>query len=183
MRWRSRSAAETRAAGAALARALGPDGGVVVLTGPLGAGKTVLAKGLGEGLGLDPERVASPTFVIAAEYETPAGPRFVHVDAYRVESAAELEAAGLLDWLERGVMVAVEWGERVAAALPGERLELRLEPSGGEARELSLTALGPAAEAVLARFQADRERSDPGDGGEPGGSAPGARDTRARRES
>ena len=108
----------TRAAAGALARAVGPEGLLIALIGPLGAGKTVFAKGLAEGLGIDPAVVASPTFVIASEYPVPDGRRLAHIDLYRVESAAELEAAGFLDWLEPGVLVAVEWADRLPEALP-----------------------------------------------------------------
>jgi tRNA threonylcarbamoyladenosine biosynthesis protein TsaE len=128
----------------------------VALAGPLGAGKTVFVKGLAEGLGIDPARVASPSFVIASEYEAPSGMRLAHVDLYRVESAAELETAGFLDLLEPGALVAVEWADRFPEALPDDRLELRLErPLGGSAdarRVLHAQSLGVVAAAVLARW-------------------------------
>jgi tRNA threonylcarbamoyladenosine biosynthesis protein TsaE len=153
LRLRSRSPDETRRLAAALARAF-DHGGVVALVGPLGAGKTVFAKGLAEGLGLDPSRVSSPSFVIASEYPLPgAGPlrRWVHVDLFRVRSADELEVAGLADWLEPGSLVAVEWGDRFPEALPADRLEVRI--GGGDAeRELEVRALGPEAERVRARW-------------------------------
>lgn len=154
MRWTSRSPAETRTAAAALAGAAGGEGLLVVLAGALGAGKTVFAKGLGEGLGLDPARIASPTFVIASEYPAPAGRRFVHVDVYRVADEAELEAAGLRDWLAPGALVAVEWGDRLAQALPGDRLEVRIAARGADEREIGARATGPAAAAVLERWAA-----------------------------
>jgi tRNA threonylcarbamoyl adenosine modification protein YjeE len=148
----------TAAAAAALARAAGPEGLVVALVGPLGAGKTVFAKGLARGLGIDPAAVASPTFVIASEYAAPDGRRLVHVDLYRVESIAELEAAGLHDWLEPGAVVAVEWADRVPEALPADRLELRLArteaPADFEVRTLRARALGAGAAAALARWEA-----------------------------
>ncbi len=151
----------TRAAARALARAVGPEGLLVALIGPLGAGKTVFAKGLAEGLGLDPAVVASPTFVIASEYTAPDGRRLAHIDLYRVESAAELETAGFLDWLEPGVLVAVEWADRLPEALPADRLELRLSrpdaETSAESRTLHAKALGAQAEAALARWSASLE--------------------------
>jgi len=151
----------TRSAACALARAVGPEGLLVALVGPLGAGKTVFAKGLAEGLGLDPAVVASPTFVIASEYTAPGGRRLAHVDLYRVESAAELEAAGFLDWLEPGVLLAVEWADRLPDALPADRLELRLSRPDAEAspnsRSLQAKALGAKAEGALARWSAALE--------------------------
>ncbi len=151
----------TRAAARALARAVGPEGLLIALIGPLGAGKTVFAKGLAEGLGLDPAVVASPTFVIASEYTAPDGRRLAHIDLYRVESAAELEAAGFLDWLEPGALVVVEWADRLPEALPADRLELRLSrpdaEASAESRTLHAKALGAQAEAVLARWSASLE--------------------------
>ena len=130
---------------------------MVALVGPLGAGKTVFVKGLAEGLGIDPARVASPSFVIASEYQAPSGTRLAHVDLYRVESVAELEAAGFLDLLEPGALVAVEWADRFPGALPGDRLELRIERplgrSAGAQRVLNAEGLGVVAAAVLARWR------------------------------
>jgi len=138
MRFRSRSPDETRALAKALAECLGGEGLVVTLTGALGAGKTVFAKGLAEGLGLDPARITSPTFVIAQELPTPAGLRLVHADWYRVEHAEELETAGLDDWLAPETLLAVEWGERFPEALPADRLvvELRSDEDAGEADDV-----------------------------------------------
>ena len=69
--WTSQSPDHTLRAGALLAEAIGDDGLVVALDGPLGAGKTVFAKGLAAGLGIDPAAVTSPTFTIAGEYPSP----------------------------------------------------------------------------------------------------------------
>jgi len=153
MRWHSQSPAETRAAAHALAAGLGLDGGVVALLGPLGAGKTLFAKAVAEGLGAPGGASASPTFVIAHELPTPGGLRLVHADFYRVESAAELEAAGLRDWLEPGTLLLVEWGDRFPEALPKDRLEVRLAHGPeAESRQLEARAGGPAAAALLASW-------------------------------
>jgi tRNA threonylcarbamoyladenosine biosynthesis protein TsaE len=127
----------------------------VTLIGALGAGKTVFAKGVAEGLGLDPAELASPTFVIAAELPTPAGLRLVHADLYRVESSDELEAAGLLDWLAPATLLLVEWADRFPDALPKDHLEVHLEAPGPgpEARRLEPRAGGPASEALLGRWR------------------------------
>ena len=153
MRWPSPDPEATRRAAAQLARSL-EEGLVVALVGPLGAGKTVFAKGLAEGLGIDPDAVASPTFVIASEYPVAAGPvrRLVHADLYRIESEAELEAAGLRDWLVAGTLLAVEWADRFPEALPGDRLEVVLSGGAGD-RVLEIRPLGPTAEKALARWR------------------------------
>jgi tRNA threonylcarbamoyladenosine biosynthesis protein TsaE len=156
LRWTSPSPEATHAAARRLAEAIAPGGLALALVGPLGAGKTAFVKGLAAGLGIDPADVASPTFVIASEYEAARGLRLAHVDCLRVESEAELEAAGFLDLLVPGVVLAVEWSDRFPAALPADHLELRLarEPGAPTRRALDAVAFGPAAEAALARWRA-----------------------------
>ena len=156
MRFASQSPADTRRIAAALGASLDANGGVVSLTGALGAGKTLFVKALAGALGLDERVVASPTFVIAAEYPCPPGDgpaRLVHVDFYRVESELELETAGLLDWLEAGSLLIAEWGERFATALPLDRLEISIT-SGEvpEARILEAQARGSRSQALLERW-------------------------------
>ncbi len=159
---RSRSPEATRAAGRLLGEAVEAGGAVLALVGPLGAGKTVFAQGLAAGLGIDPEAVASPTFTIIHEHLAAGGRRFAHVDCYRVGSAAELEFAGFLDLLEPGAVVAVEWGDRFEAVLPGDHLSVTLTrtPAEDSRRWLSAVASGPAAEALLARWCAAIGRGD-----------------------
>jgi tRNA threonylcarbamoyladenosine biosynthesis protein TsaE len=151
--WRSRSPDETRALARALAGAIAADGEMVSLVGPLGAGKTVFAKGLAEGFGLPPALLASPTFTIAQEVPLPAragGPRrLVHADCYRIESAGELEAAGLADWLAPGTVLVAEWGDRFPAALGAERLEVRIREREDGVREITGVARGARAERTL----------------------------------
>jgi tRNA threonylcarbamoyladenosine biosynthesis protein TsaE len=157
LRWPSPSPDATRRAAAALAAVVGEKGLVVALVGPLGAGKTVFAKGLAEAWGIDPRVVASPTFVIASEYTAPDGRRLAHVDCYRVESVAELESAGFLDLLEPGVLVAVEWADRFPEALPADHLQVALarpaEDDSAGTRVLEAKAHGAASAAALARWQ------------------------------
>jgi tRNA threonylcarbamoyladenosine biosynthesis protein TsaE len=157
LRWTSPSPEATHEAARRLAAVLDPSGLAIGLIGPLGAGKTAFVKGLAAGLGLDPARVASPSFVIASEYPTPRGLRLAHVDCLRVESEDELETAGFLDLLVPGVVVAVEWSDRVPRALPEDRLELRFsrELGSGAAtrRGLNAVGFGPASQAALARWQ------------------------------
>ncbi|NNL65195.1 MAG: tRNA (adenosine(37)-N6)-threonylcarbamoyltransferase complex ATPase subunit type 1 TsaE [Myxococcales bacterium] len=163
----------TAALGRALAQAVDPDAGLfVALIGPLGAGKTVFVKGAAAGLGIDPDQVASPTFVLANRHDGPAGGHdgpadgndvpggagrartLVHADLYRIESEPELLAAGFLDWLEPGALVIAEWGDRFPDALPQDRLELRIARLGECERSLQARALGPISQAALARWEA-----------------------------
>lgn len=162
MRFRSRSPATTRALARQLGEVIGAlseareDALVIGLSGPLGAGKTEWVKGLAEGLGVDAALVASPSFVIASEYPSarPEGTPLAHVDLFRVASEGELESAGFLDLLAPGRVVAVEWSDRMPAALPGDRIEVRIDRGGAaEARELAATATGPQAERIVAEWR------------------------------
>jgi tRNA threonylcarbamoyladenosine biosynthesis protein TsaE len=157
-RFLSHNPDQTRALARALAASIDEQGAVLALEGSLGAGKTVFVKGLAEGLSIDPNAVSSPTFVIASEYEgrTPHGaPRLlVHADLFRVERVAELEAAGYLDWIAPGHVVAIEWAERFRAALPEDRLWVRfLAKDTPERREIVMTAQGTGSRALLRRWQ------------------------------
>lgn len=119
--------ADTEAFGEELGRTLGA-GDLVVLAGPLGAGKTALVRGLARGLQVAGP-ITSPTFVIAREHAPlPGGPgvSLVHVDAYRLGGFAELDDLDLDTDLTEAV-VAVEWGEGVAERLAESHLLVQLE--------------------------------------------------------
>ena len=131
-RWRTRTEEETRALGRELVRELAPDG-VLLLSGELGSGKTVLARGIGEGLGIDPREVQSPTYTLIREH---AG-GFIHVDLYRL-SPEETAALGLEELLAGPGIKVVEWAERLAFGVPGA-LRLVFERQG-EGREIVETA-------------------------------------------
>ena len=112
--------------GAELAQGLSA-GDVVILDGPLGAGKTALARGIAAGLDVV-GRVSSPTFIIAREHKpgSPDRPGMVHVDAYRLGGLDELDALDLDTDLTDAVVV-VEWGEGVAERLADRHLLVRLQ--------------------------------------------------------
>lgn len=126
--------------GLALGRAL-EAGDVVVLTGELGAGKTTLTRGIGEGLGIRGP-VQSPTFVLARTHPSLiGGPPLVHVDAYRLGSAAELDD---LDIDVANSVVIVEWGRGMAEHLADRWWEVEITPqTGGRGID---TACGPPEE-------------------------------------
>lgn len=123
-------------------------GDLVLLTGPLGAGKTTLVQGLGEVLGVR-GRVTSPTFVIARVHPSlHDGPALVHVDAYRLGGLAEVDD---LDLDLAGAVTVVEWGEGMAEGLSADRLEITIgfgahgpaaKPGGDEPRTVLIRRVG-----------------------------------------
>jgi len=131
--------AETQAFGARLAQVLRA-GDLVVLVGPLGAGKTALAQGIGAGLGVS-GRVVSPTFVIARIHGGGRVP-LVHVDAYRLGSLAEVDDLDLDVAVQDSVTV-VEWGAGLVEQLADARLEIALaRVADSEVRTAELTPVG-----------------------------------------
>ena len=149
----SRSVSETLAIGCALGRILteaSDPGLVIALDGPLGAGKTVFVKGLAEGLGVAPEYVSSPTFVIAQRYEGPRL-RLHHIDLYRIEVEDELDGFGYYELLDPPDITAVEWSSRFPQSLPVDRLDVSIERTGDDAegRRFDVTSGGPRSQHEL----------------------------------
>ena len=123
------SAAGMRALGRRLA-ALLRAGDLVILNGSLGAGKTTLTQGIGEGLGVRGP-VTSPTFVIARVHPSvTGGPDLLHADAYRLASPAEVDDLDLDEAMGSSVTV-VEWGGGLAEGLAADRLEVTITPADG----------------------------------------------------
>ena len=138
--WVSGGPADTHEIGRRIGAAAGP-GTVVALTGELGAGKTQLAKGVADGLGVT-SVVNSPTFVLMNEHV--GRMRLYHIDAYRLADAEEASAAGLLDERQVDGVTVVEWADRLDGWLPAERLEIHLEtaPDAPMRRMLRWRAVG-----------------------------------------
>jgi tRNA threonylcarbamoyladenosine biosynthesis protein TsaE len=141
----TRSAAETRALGARLARGLRA-GDVIALVGELGAGKTVFAQGVVEGLG-GGEEAASPSFTLVNVYE--AALPVYHLDFYRLAGEEDVESLGFRDYLGAGGVVLVEWADRCPDSLPGNRLEITFGVAGESDRTLAFRAFGPSSARLL----------------------------------
>ncbi|MHB1733307.1 tRNA (adenosine(37)-N6)-threonylcarbamoyltransferase complex ATPase subunit type 1 TsaE [Ferrimicrobium acidiphilum] len=120
-----------------LGSALQP-GDLVLLTGELGAGKTTFTQGVADGLGIQ-RSVTSPTFVTVKPYLLAGGGELYHVDLYRVDDPDYLYEQGILEELERGAMVVVEWAERSRLLDEYERLLVRIQLEG-EGRRLEVEA-------------------------------------------
>jgi tRNA threonylcarbamoyladenosine biosynthesis protein TsaE len=138
--------ADTERLGQALARVL-PEGSVVALEGPLGAGKTRLVQAIAAALGVERRDVVSPTFVLVHEY---AGQRPIyHLDAYRLRDEDEFLQLGVHENFGPPNLTFIEWADRIAPCLPDERLEIRIRINEGDARQFDLVAHGPLyAEAI-----------------------------------
>lgn len=139
---RTRSEGETELVGERLAAALGP-GSVLGLTGPLGAGKTALVRGLARGLGVEENTVHSPTFLTAAEYH--GRHRLIHVDLYRHEETLP-DPHWLAELLEGDGIAVVEWFERLGDEAPPQAVVIHIDYGRDEDERVldisSVTGLG-----------------------------------------
>ncbi len=135
-----------------------PPRAVVTLAGDLGAGKTTFVKAVAAAVGLDPAEVTSPTFGLIHVHEPPAAggrpERIVHADMYRLADPAELAETGWDDAIAGAGWVFVEWPERIAAALPTERIDLALGIESPSARVLRFEGRGAEAAAIVRRLGA-----------------------------
>jgi tRNA threonylcarbamoyladenosine biosynthesis protein TsaE len=139
----------TFATGVALGAAL-QSGDFVGLQGRLGAGKTLLARGVAQGAGVDPADVSSPSYSIVQSYQ---GRLCLHhADLYRLRDEADLYATGYHELLEGPGALLVEWFDQVPGAAPDDALVVRLEVLSAEARRLVVEARGPRSEALLRRW-------------------------------
>jgi tRNA threonylcarbamoyladenosine biosynthesis protein TsaE len=144
---RTETPSATRRTGERIGRALRA-GDVVLLSGELGAGKTVLAQGIGRGLGVrDP--IKSSSFVIMNEYEGRV--RLYHADLYRLEEPEQVAELALDELAANGVLV-VEWPERAEEELPPEHLRVALDYDGAKARTLRIEARGERYGEILRRL-------------------------------
>jgi tRNA threonylcarbamoyladenosine biosynthesis protein TsaE len=127
---------ETRSEGRLLAKRL-QAGDIVLLSGPLGSGKTCFASGLAEALGCRAEDVSSPTFTLVNEYQG-STLRVYHVDLYRLESEKELEGLGLEELFEAGGICLVEWPDKLGGLRPPKAWTVELAWAGPSERKLEV---------------------------------------------
>jgi tRNA threonylcarbamoyladenosine biosynthesis protein TsaE len=133
-------------------------GDLVVLSGPLGAGKTTLTQGIGTGLGVRGQ-VTSPTFVIARVHPSlRGGPDLVHADAYRLGSRAEVDDLDLDADIDRAVTV-VEWGEGLVERLTASFLEIAIAPADPAPADLASAGAAPAEPAPAGVGETDEARN------------------------
>jgi tRNA threonylcarbamoyladenosine biosynthesis protein TsaE len=149
----SHSPEQTRRYGVRLGMLL-QAGDVVGLEGELGTGKTCLAQGIGQGLGVV-EPVTSPTFTLIAEHHPPPpAPTLYHIDLYRLTDAlSEALSLGLDDYLLGDGVCLIEWADRIQSALPAERLWINLHHLDVSKRGIVMRATGMRYEALLHEFR------------------------------
>ena len=129
--------ADTNRLGGALADVL-PEGTTVCLSGTLGAGKTHLVQAIAVACGITRENVTSPTFVLCQHYH---GTKTIHhLDAYRLNDDDEFLELGVDELFASDGLTIVEWGERVQACLPLDRIDVRIQILGDTAREFEFLA-------------------------------------------
>ena len=142
-----RSKADTEHIGRAIGQVL-RGGEVIALTGELGTGKTCMVRGIALGVGLSPEKVSSPTFMVIQEYDS--YPSIVHVDLYRLNDPSEIEDIGLSSYFDTRHVVIIEWADRAKKTqIPNDRLILELSHAGHYSRWMKLRASGVKSQALL----------------------------------
>jgi len=116
-------------------------GDVVALIGELGAGKTLLVKGLAEGVGADKETyISSPSFTLINEYR--GRMPFYHIDLYRLSDGKEAGELGLEEYFHGQGITAIEWADRISSLLPDELLRIHIHYTGKQTRSLEMTGIG-----------------------------------------
>ena len=151
----SRGPGETRRLGARLGRLLRP-GDTVLLSGDLGAGKTVFVQGIARGMGFEGS-VSSKSFVLMGEYQGRQC-KLYHADLYRLETPEQAEELALDEYCADGVLV-VEWPERAPHVFAPEHLGVRFEVTSERSRRVTLEAVGERPRALLEPLSAGRRVS------------------------
>ena len=136
--------------GTLLGQCLQP-GDFLNLNGDLGAGKTLLVKGIGMGLAISPASITSPTFSIINEY-TGKYPLY-HFDLYRLEDDLDLEQIGYIEYFYGSGISVVEWGNLFVSHLPEERLDLTMENMGSNERQLTIAGLGARGQELVEQLR------------------------------
>ena len=131
---------ETFELGKRIANAVNP-GTVILFYGDLGAGKTVMTKGIAAGLGIT-EMITSPTFTIMQEYEGGRMPLY-HLDVYRIEDPDEMEEVGLNEYIYGNGLTVIEWAEQIEDILPEDAIKITIErkvenPEDPEERDIRI---------------------------------------------
>lgn len=146
----SHNASQTTKLGERVSRELKP-GDILCLFGDLGSGKTTFVKGLAKGLGIRPNKVNSPTFVIMNAYE--AKLPLYHFDFYRLDKTTEIAGIGCEEFLYGHGVSVIEWAQRFGELAPKENLSLRFSHQGEDQRLIEFSAHGSRHNELLRKIQ------------------------------
>ncbi|MDD5692171.1 MAG: tRNA (adenosine(37)-N6)-threonylcarbamoyltransferase complex ATPase subunit type 1 TsaE [Candidatus Omnitrophica bacterium] len=145
----SKSVSSTLKIGRSISRLLKP-GDIILLSGTLGAGKTVLAKGIAQGLGISKDKVISPTFVLLRVHK--GKHPLHHFDFYRLKTPADILALGYEEYFYSEGITLIEWPERLKFLLPKEFLKIKLSAKAANSRSLQFIARGSAYKRLLGKL-------------------------------
>ena len=148
----SHSSLHTERLGERLAAHAEP-GTVIALWGELGTGKTVLARGIAIGLGIDEESITSPTFIILREHFGGRLPLY-HLDLYRLDQS-QLGSTGWEEAIDAGGVTVIEWPDRAGDLLPPDRVDVRLEHVAETKRTVSIEPTGPRSRRIVDALRDD----------------------------
>lgn len=148
----SKSVNDTLNLGAKLAKGLSR-GDIVCLFGELGAGKTVLVKGIASGLGIDKDKIISPTFVLMKQYTTKYRFSFYHLDFYRLKDCADIFALGYEEFFYSDGITVIEWPQRLGYLMPEGFLKIELFVKSETDRLIKITSQGNRYKELLGRLK------------------------------
>ncbi len=148
----SRSVKQTVNIGKKLAKQLKP-GDIVCLCGDLGSGKTVFTKGIAQGLGIDKDKIISPTFVLIRSNQAKNKLILNHFDLYRLKNSGDILALGLEEYFYADGINVIEWAERLGKLAPKEYLKVALSIKGDKIRLLEFKAAGKRYSQLLGRWK------------------------------
>ena len=149
----TQSEKETILLGKKLAKVL-KKGNLLCLFGDLGSGKTTLAKGIAEGLGINKNKIISPSFVLIREHKF-RKTNFYHLDLYRLKKISELFNLGYEDYLYPDGITVVEWADRIEGLLPQEYLRIELKHDSENQRSIKLKPKGETYLGIIKKFHAN----------------------------
>lgn len=139
MQYTSNSIEDTFKIAKDIAQKFKNSGGVIALSGDLGAGKTTFTQGFAKAFGIQ-EKVISPTFVVIRQHQIPGSERMLfHVDLYRLEGEINPQDLGLKElWEDKDNLVLIEWAEKIENKLPNETVQIKIKKVGENSREISV---------------------------------------------
>lgn len=129
-------------------------GDIICLSGELGSGKTVLIKGIAWGLGINKDKVVSPTFILMREHRTKENTDFYHFDFYRLKDCKDILILGYEEYFYADAITVIEWPNRMKHLIPRERLDIGLSVKGVTARSINITAQGSRYKQLLRDYRA-----------------------------